>query len=320
MNRRLSRSLLLPYKIYLRSLRLSNMALLHPLECAFVDGTEARLPYPPVFIIGPPRSGSTVLYQVLLDHFHFSYFSNLHELFFGAPSLAERLFRPSRRRVDGCYCSKYGRTEGWSAPSECGNFWYRFFRRRPQFTSLADVSGKQLRKLRGVVRRLQNAMGKPILFKNGTCALRLDPLAKALPEAIFLITRRDVLDVSHSLLAARKDIHGDYARWWSMEPPNVTELKEKPAHKQVVEQVRSIYALVDESRERLGAERFLDVHYEEFCQDTRSVLEKIQNFLARHGIPVPSLGEVPALSQRNGRSRIDPGLYRKLKEYVSASA
>lgn len=297
-----------------------NRFVLHHLECSFVDGTDSELPYPPVFIIGPPRSGSTLLYQVLLDHFHFSYLSNLHEFVFGAPSFAERLFRPLRHRVRGCYRSKHGRTKGWSAPSECGNFWYRFFRRRPQFVSLADVPEKRLRRLRGVVRRLQNATGRPILFKNGPCTLRLGPLAKALPEAVFLVTKRDILDVSHSLLAARKDIHGDYGKWWSMEPPNVHELKRKPAHKQVVEQVRAIYDLVDESRERLGPERFLDVHYEEFCQDTRSALGGIRRFLVEHGVPVPSLGEVPALFQRNSHCRIDAGLYRKLKEYVSASA
>lgn len=297
-----------------------NRFVLHHLECSFVDGTDSDLPFPPVIIIGPPRSGTTLLYQVLLDRFDFSYLSNLHEFFYGVPSLVERLFHPGRHRPRGEYRSRHGWIRGWCAPSECGGFWYRFFRRHPQVVSLEDMSEKRLRMLRGVVRRLENAAGKAILFKNGPCALRLDPIIRALPEAVFLVTKRDLLDTARSVLVARKDICGDYSKWWSMQPPNVHELKNKPVHKQVVEQVREIHSLIDESREKHGQERFLDVHYEELCRDTHSTLAEIRCFLTKHGILAPCVGEVPASFARNGHSRIDPSLYRKLEEYVRATS
>jgi len=295
---------------------LCNRFVLHHLECSFVDGTDSELPYPPVFIIGPPRAGSTLLYQVLLDRFDFSYLSNLHALFYGVPSLVERLFRPGRHRPGGEYRSQHGWVKGWCAPSECGQFWYRFFRRRPQFVSLGDVDEKCLSTFRGVIRRLEDAMGKPILLKNLPVALRLEAINKALPEAVFLVAKRDLVDNAHSLLAARKDICGSYETWLSMEPPNVDELRRKPVHEQVVEQVRKIHDVIDESRERHGHERFLDVHYEEFCRDTRSSLERIHRFLSYHRVPVVPLAEVPASFERNARIQIDANLYRKLREYV----
>jgi len=38
--------------------------------------------YPPIFIVGAPRSGSTLLYQLLAYYYNFSYFTNYSSLFY----------------------------------------------------------------------------------------------------------------------------------------------------------------------------------------------------------------------------------------------
>ena len=43
----------------------------------------------PLFIIGPPRSGSTLLYQYLARYFDISYFNNYHHKNYMCPSFAE---------------------------------------------------------------------------------------------------------------------------------------------------------------------------------------------------------------------------------------
>ena len=60
-----------------RSIGLSSIAL-QPLESYLAKkyGDEGIKKYPPVFIIGAPRCGSTLLYKVLTEQFKFSYFSN----------------------------------------------------------------------------------------------------------------------------------------------------------------------------------------------------------------------------------------------------
>ena len=50
--------------------------------------THKALEKPPIFIIGPPRSGSTLLYQVLTSYFDLSYFKNLHSKYYFAQQLS----------------------------------------------------------------------------------------------------------------------------------------------------------------------------------------------------------------------------------------
>ncbi|MFQ5425907.1 MAG: hypothetical protein ACE5EV_02380, partial [Gaiellales bacterium] len=46
---------------------------------------------PAILIVGAPRCGSTLLYQLVARRFDVTYLSNLHCAFFGAPSIVERV-------------------------------------------------------------------------------------------------------------------------------------------------------------------------------------------------------------------------------------
>src|SRR5262249_45460471 len=54
-------------------------AALSPLERRFVAKAAARGParHPLILICGPPRSGTTIVYQTLINHLPLAYFSNL---------------------------------------------------------------------------------------------------------------------------------------------------------------------------------------------------------------------------------------------------
>ena len=293
---------------------------LHWAECALADKTDKPLMYPPIFIIGAPRSGSTLLYQVLTDYFEVGYLSNLHSCFYGAPSFAERVFHPLRYRKPSDYSSYYGRTYGWTAPSECGEFWYRFFRRTPSYVPLNEVDDKHLRRLRGVVRSLVLSFNKPILFKNLYCSVRVQPIIKALPEALFIVVRRNLIDNSQSLLEGRKSVNGTYEKWFSLEPPEVSQLKLLPPHIQVVEQVRSIYRLIDEEATVVGKSRFFEIEYESFCADTLSIISGIKDFINSHGTKLNIRGEVRKKFSVDRQIKVDKELYKKICDYIEQAA
>ena len=50
---------------------------------------DRPLRYPPIFIVGPPRSGTTLVYQALIEYLDVGYLSNFHGWFWGAPSWVE---------------------------------------------------------------------------------------------------------------------------------------------------------------------------------------------------------------------------------------
>jgi len=241
------------------------------------------------------------------------YISNRHCRLYGAPSRVER-----RHETEATLelTSRYGRTTSPNAPSECAEYWYRFFRRSPQYVPREEMPEGQSRRLRASVRALGEAAGKPVLFKNLVCAVRLEPIADALPEAVFVRIRRDLLATATSLLAGRKALFGDYGRWWSTEPPEVERLGALPPHEQVVEQIRAIDALIDRAREEIGLNRFCDLSYESLCEDAPATLSEIAALAERNGFNLAPRMEVPSRFDRSTPDPIDPDLHERLVAYV----
>ena len=287
--------------------------MLDRVEIARGDASPERLRHPPIFIIGPPRSGSTLLYQLVVQRFDVGYLSNRHCRYYGAPSLVESR---TRTRPPEELSSRYGRTTGPDAPSECPEYWYRFFRRSPQYVSREEMPERERLRFRSSVRSLAEAAGRPVVFKNLICALRLGPIADALPEAVFVRIRRDLLATATSLLAGRKALYGDYDHWWSSEPPEIAHLRTLPAHEQVVEQVRSIDALIDAALDDVGADRFNELTYETLCEDAPAALSQIAALTERNGFTLAPRMEVPSSLERSSPERIDPALHERLVAYI----
>ena len=301
----------LPQALRARTRRIVNRSVLQRLELLGADGSDRPLEHAPLIVVGAPRSGSTLLYQLLVQRFDVTYLANRHCTFFGAPSLVERLGGRSAVPPHD-YRSKHGLTEGAWGPSECGPFWYRFFRKSPQFVPCGEAPATDLRRLRAVFRRLGNAGRRPLVFKNLLCALRLEPIAEALPEARFVVVRRELGEHARSILAARQRANGEVQSWWSAEPPGWQELSALSPPEQAVGQIDAIHAAIDAARERVGAERFIDVAYADLIDDVGSTLDAVANFAAAHGIRLVVRGEVPSEFPRRPAPELEPGLDAEL--------
>jgi len=245
------------------------------------------------------------------------YLANRHCRLYGAASLVERT--RTKAWPPGEYSSRYGRTDGPDAPSECPEYWYRFFRQSPQYVPRGDMTPRQIRRLRGSVHALGDGAGKPFVFKNLICALRLGPIAEAFPEAVFVRIRRDLLATATSLLAGRMSLFGDYGHWWSSEPPEIDRLRTLPPDEQVVEQVRSIDALIDRARDEIGASRFCELSYESLCEDAPAALEQIAALTERNGFRLTTRTEVPSSLERSTPDAIDSPLHERLVAYIHGS-
>jgi hypothetical protein len=280
---------------------------------------DEPLPYAPIFVVGAPRSGSTLLYQLLTDRFDVGYLANGHAQQPGAPSLVERrrgLIRERQAEL-GDYGSSFGGTAGELGPSECGPFWYRFFPRHPHYISADDFSSASRRQLRAAVGAFVEACGSPVVYKNLVNTARMEAIAAALPEALFLAIHRGLTDNARSILDARLRVTGGYDAWWSVEPPEVERLRQLPAHEQVVEQIRALDALVARVEDSIGPERVLHVAYEDLCADPRAQLERVAAFTAAHGCELGERGQVPAsFPPGGGADTLPPELEEALLAYL----
>lgn len=282
---------------------------------------DANRKLSPIFVIGPPRSGSTLLTQVLVDAFDCSYLTNQHCRWFGAPALAERMLKPLDSKIPSTYQSQHGRTEQPSDPAECGAWWYRFFRRDPAYVTLNDVKRQKMRAFVRSIQTLETQMRRPLVFKNLYASLRIEPIAHYIPNALFVVLERDPVDNAQSILKGRKDALGSYEPWWSVPPPNVDQLKNLSPVQQSVEQIRSVHSLINRDIQRLGLEsQIIRVNYEAFCQDSHSTLERIKNFAQEKGVILEPRFEVPERFPISNSQKIPDSMYQELLNYTEQTA
>lgn len=284
----------------------SNRALA-ALEPLVAGSPPTPLPDPPIFIIGPPRCGSTILYQLLAQRFDLAYFTNRHCRTFGVPALVERK-HPSSHQTPTSFTSKYGRTAGMDGPSECGEYWYRFF---PRQHVVHTLPRRKMRALRRSLGSLVTAAGRPFLIKNLVCTTRLPVLLRVFPEAIFILVHRDEVEVAHSILDARMKTMGSYDAWWSLRPTD-DRAAAGPPEVQVLTQVRETYAFVEHQRKDVASERFIDLDYDALCQDPEGTLDMVSDRLRGLLVDLKVIGPVPDRLPKRIDIRIDMDLYERL--------
>ena len=183
---------------------------------------------PTIFIVGVPRSGSTLLGQIMAQTGAFSCISNFVARFWMAPYLGmliEQALDVQKRESQQAFHSSFGTTEGWAGPHEFGYFWSRWF----EFDEVHKLSPKEVAKINRSelckeIAALESIYKKPLFFKNLTCGLQITFLAELLEKSFFVLCRRHTLYNMQSLLLARQEIFGDKEYWWSLRPKEYFKL------------------------------------------------------------------------------------------------
>ena len=273
-----------------------------------------RLPL--LFICGAPRSGTTLVEQVLIQHLPVAFINNLTAIFPRAPLTANRLFRPavSRRST---YHNFYGKTVGFSGPNDGLHLWDRWLgadRTRAR-TSLEPEEADAMRRFFGAMEQL---FGKPILVKNNNLNACASLVAEVFDQAVFICMTREPLYLAQSLLRARLDIHGGEDVPYGLTGSADSSSGALDAIEDVCRQALYHERLAREQQNRIGPRRFWIVRYETFCQNPSDLVEAVAvNVLGRQPrvtgarlppfavsntvrIPPPRFAEIAATLERLG--------------------
>lgn len=302
-----------------RSIQLASTAL-QPVEkyLAKKYGEQGIRKYPPVFIIGAPRCGSTLLYKIMTERYRFSFFSNFTARFYRIPIcgtwLQGKLGIKSGR---GNYEFKYGNAFGLGAPNECGEFWYQWFPKGLHVYIGPNLIDRGIvEQLRWEIGGMSNVSGSPMISKNLYNSMRIAPIVEAIPECFFIVCRRNYVENALSILKGRINNLKHKGKWWSLPPKEVDELLNKDYTDQVAGQVYHIYRQIDEDKKRFGENRFLEVSYEDFCSDVHVTLNAIENFLSQDGCKLESRWDVPNSFKSMHVDGIDPDDREKVTSAV----
>ncbi len=288
---------------------------------------------PPVFIIGAPRSGTTLALQALLNRWRFAYVPNLAARLPHAPVVATWLaglpllgngaptsdHKVVDRDAGAAFASNLGRTTGVWGPHEAGPFWNRWLPRTPHaFVDPGATPEFVLSAMRREVAALSQLFKAPYLNKNVVNSMRIAPLSEAFPNAAFIRVQRDPLDAARSILRAREQARGDRSLWWSVEPPEIDTIRRLEPCAQVVDQVYFVESRIEADRQSLGAERFHKLGYAELCDDPSAALDGVELFLRGRGLQLEERSSLlPARFERRPTQLLHEADEHCLRERVA---
>ena len=264
---------------------------------------------PPTFIIGPPRTGSTLLYQMLVANYGFSYFSNFSAFFYKSPALITRLTKNFFKRYDpDVYESSYGLIPGIWSPSEAGQIYRYWFSTEKNFNMNRD----KIKKTIPTIIKIQRG---PFIWKNLDLSMKVKHLLTLFPDAVFIHSKRNPIFTAQSLLIARRKRYGDYRMWFGIKSPNYEEILKKDPFEQVVLQVKSIDDYIEK---RLRSyERYFVVEYEKLCENPQKVIYEIVDFLNKFNIKPVKLNEKYMDVRPSNKIRLKDEEFKKLLHYIN---
>ncbi|MEB2283080.1 MAG: hypothetical protein B6D46_03450 [Polyangiaceae bacterium UTPRO1] len=229
---------------------------------------------PILFIGGAPRSGTTIVDQILIRNLPVSYINNLTAVFPRAPVTANRIFGHLLRQPTGTLENFYGRTAGFANRNDGLHIWDRWLgsdRYHPP-ARLPDGVAEDMRRFFGA---FEAVFGGPILNKNNALAVCADVVAAALPTARFVCIRRQPIFALQSILTAREFIQGRRQAPYGIGDPEYAGRSDVDPIEDVCAQLLYHDRRMAELQRELGADRFWIIEYEEFCRAPYAVVERV---------------------------------------------
>ncbi len=249
----------------------------HDVDTSAIDGAEA-----PIFILSVPRSGTTLLYQLMARSMDLCVITNLMAL---APRYMLRLARVSNERVPGpgapLLPGSYGFLPGLHGLSEAGKVMERWFD--------PHASEEHRHRVREMIAALAARTGRPLLIKSLSLVGRLDAVAATVPSARIVILHRDPRFVVQSLVRGQSDRHTPADRWEGVRPPGYSDQGSLDAVRHTAWQVSALTALLQKGRCRFTPDHIAELTYESLCSEPHTQLSRLAAQIGRpfHAARVP---------------------------------
>jgi LPS sulfotransferase NodH len=240
---------------------------------------DYAIEHPFVFVLGLPRSGTTLLSQLLAYCLDAGYVNNFAARFWLAPVHGIRLARLiAAGAEEPSFESDYARTKSLLDIHEWGYFW-RYWLRKQTFDDVVHAREREdeidWAGLRLTLANVQHELGKPLVAKNTLGAYHLPRLRRELGPVVYVLIERDPLDAAVSILDARRKYYDDPRAWWSYIPPEYPQLKDRDHWEQIAGQVHYLARFYERALAEVGEDAVVRVTYERLARDPASVLSAV---------------------------------------------
>ena len=245
--------------------------------------------YKPIFFVGAPRSGTTIIFEAFSVHEDLAWFSNMFERFPSFPEISilnrlsfSNLLRGAKRQNE----RKSRFLNIFPYPNECYSGWERWCGKKFLFDYLINLgaSEKEKRLLRKIISKVIIYHGKKRFATKITGPARIHFLNSIFPDAKFIHLVRDGRAVVNSLMNVGfwNNGKGYEKPWWNNGLTNDDmKLYEKYKCSPIALaalQWKRIIAVARNEASKISRERYCEIKYEEFIDDPHNCVEYLIEF------------------------------------------
>jgi len=220
------------------------------------------------FIVGAPRSGTTLLSQLFAGCTDVAYPNNLMAAFWSAPVsgalmsqrwMSEKFFSGS---------SNFGQTADYREPHEFGAFW----RDSLKMTDMAQPAPEHSDTIEwGVLSKvlddITKVFSKPVVYKAFHLSWFIKQISEKMPNSKWIFISRNTVDNARSLLDLRRHLHNDIEKWASSKPAGIEKYSTSGPYLEVIAQVELINKHICSQLDNLPQDSWTSLSLESLVND-----------------------------------------------------
>lgn len=217
----------------------------------------------PVFILGPHRSGTTLLYGILGRHEHVCYLNRSNQRFPSAPRIARVITNLMRTDTN---------------PAEAQRFWDYLWSGPDDTMHAGDLTSQQKEFYISVIERILKQQGRTrFIAKYPRLSLRVGWIEALFPDAKFLHMSRDWRAVVSSTLQRKVKRESRGGGWFGVRIPGWQDMQDLP-HALVAGRQFRVATMAIEAAAQPRPDRFYRVDYLDLCRDSERVVREVAGF------------------------------------------
>ena len=242
----------------------------------------------PIFFLGAPRSGTTIIFEAFAAHEDLSWFSNYLSRHPEYPviSILSRLTFSNYLLGAKKQISKQSRLKNLPYPSECYSVWERCCGTKFRFDFLKDHEAGETEKerLTKTISKVIQYHGKKRFTTKITGPSRIYYLDSIFPDAKFIHIIRDGRSVVNSLMNVKfwKEGGGYYKPWWNNgltdRDIEIYERYQSSPLALAALQWRRIIMIAREESEKIESSRYFELKYEDFMKEPHGLMQELFEF------------------------------------------
>lgn len=245
----------------------------------------------PIFFIGVPRSGTTLLFESFARHEQLGWPSNYSEKFPSIPQFGFVLRLASNRYFNITGEKKqYNRVSKLNKylpkPAEAYNFWNYYTKTEFSRQYLVDVraDSDSIRQVRDAVCEILRWEAKQRFSAKLTGPSRINYLKSIFPDAQFIHVIRDGRAVVHSMLNTKSWTKNDFLKkpWWhgGLENNDLVDWQSANHNPAILAAIqwRKIIEIAQEEGSKCTRQGYIEIRYEDFIANPNNILDRLYSW------------------------------------------